>query len=86
MSQFSNCLSIGKESVLWVLVNLLLQLLYHGLHDCSVQNPHRRLSSSVHFRCWGAPGVCAPSHPRFGGSETVDFSLKSLIYGALGCV
>lgn len=87
MSQFSNCLSIGKESVLWVLANLLLQLLYHSLHG-----PLCPESSLAGFpiQCTSAaadaPGVCAPSHPFFGGSETVDFSLKSLIYGALGCV
>lgn len=27
------------------------------------------------------PGVCDSSHP-----QTVDFRLKSLVYGALGCV
>lgn len=62
MSQFSNCLSIGKESVLWVLVNLLLQLLYHGLHDCSVQNPHPQASQFSALPLLGVHLGCALLH------------------------
>lgn len=46
-----------------------------------------RLPNSVHFRCWGCTrGVWILHILALEAAETVDISLKSLIYDALGCV
>lgn len=46
-----------------------------------------RLPNSVHFRCWGCTrGVWIFHILALEAAETVDISLKSLMYGALGCV